>query len=1120
MCKRSTLMSRVMVFLMVLAVMVTYSAVPMNQAFAASKKPAKVVVSSAKATSVSTVKLTWKKAKNAKKYQVYRATSKSGRYKKVATVKTRSYVNKRLAAGKTYYYKVRALNGTAKGKFSAIKTVTTYPKADARQVFVDAKYVKALKDSKKSNVVIAEVSWGGMEYAPKYCIPGAIHVNTDDLESNVQDGGAEYWDLRGFNNGYKELLNALASYGITTNTELVCYGKSGSDSAPTRLAMAALMAGVKNVRVLDGGVPTYGDVYPMSQKFATPKKAKSFGRTTVAHPEYVISTEDMLEKIKDDNFKLVSIRSYDEFVGTNSGYGYIDKAGEPAGAIWGHDTDDGSYLKDDGKVVDTDVLNSYLKDYGASTKDELAFYCGTGWRATIPFLICYEEGNDNMKLWDDGWYVYSGAYTDEWNGGNGDADAVKDRPVQIGDPAKGDVVMTTVGALEPKYCKLGALEANKKVVKAEGEGTLDDSNFTVKPGKKGVLNSVRFTSSDESIATVDAEGKVTVVDASKTANVTISAESNATCGGSPCNKASYTLVVNGEVSEKDPVLGEEKSRRMITNIDMSDTARYPKGKVVEVWVPIAQTDEVNGYQTASEPVINAPTAAEAKVTVEGVNGNKMVYLKWDKKADPAGRTATITYEATRYEVSRTDLEENEGAGFTDEALATLSEESRFVKVNDPIVKKYAARATKGKTGTLEKAYAIYEWVLDHLARIDNGEKVGKYYTFDIEGCGYGDTVKILEDYEAFGIAGGHCTDINSTFVALCRAAGIPAREMFGIRMNDDATGGQHCWAEFYLPGTGWVFADPGDVLKAVKPAVPKDKVIDKDAWEEAKASDKFAERKAYFWGTVDNNRIVVSNGRDVVLEPAQKADPRNTFGYPYAEVDGKTDPADSYRSVDAKGNYINCTDAGAFKYTIKCTEVTPDEPEEPNIKQFGDVTADLDNKTVTIKAVVNKAYVDEAKAVDHLVLNVDATNEAPFKTDAKALDMHDALTAIGAKPWSDSSKSLEAGQKLSDVEGDNADFSHLDVTVNGKPIAQCFKYVKDGVEADSADAFDLCFSGNRTNQEEWNTGCVSCAFSCFAGIVSNNAIGFNTANADQNYLYLDSSVLSGDEEVTIVYTLK
>jgi hypothetical protein len=242
----------------------------------------------------------------------------------------------------------------------------------------------------------------------------------------------------------------------------------------------------------------------------------------------------------------------------------------------------------------------------------------------------------------------------------------------------------------------------------------------------------------------------------------------------------------------------------------------------------------------------------------------------------------------------------------------------------------------------------------------------------------------------------------------------------------------------------------------------------------------------------------------------------------FTSSDESVATVDEYGVVEVKDNSAKKTvtitaESNATKDGKPCKTASFTLNVEPSPK---DVTVDLDNKTVTIKAVVNKKFVDEAKAVDHLVLNNESKNEAPFTTPAKALDMHAALMAIGAKPWSDSSRELTAGQTLSDVKGDNADFSHLDVTINGKPISQFFKYKKNGVEANAADAFDLCFSGNKVNQEDWNTGCVSCAFSCFAGIVSNNAVGFSTANAEQNYLYLDNSKLSGNEEVTIVYTLK
>lgn len=116
---------------------------------------------------------------------------------------------------------------------------------------------------------------------------------------------------------------------------------------------------------------------------------------------------------------------------------------------------------------------------------------------------------------------------------------------------------------------------------------------------------------------------------------------------------------------------------------------------------------------------------------------------------------------------------------------------------------------------------------------------------------------------------GKCTDINSVFVGLCRAVDIPAREMFRVRMNaDDITGNQHCWAEFYLDGTGWVSADPADVLKAVL----------KGGWTKDKAE--------YYWGGLDSQRVQLSAGRDITLSPAQNDEALNYFGYPYGEVDG------------------------------------------------------------------------------------------------------------------------------------------------------------------------------------------------------------------------------------------
>ena len=301
----------------------------------------------------------------------------------------------------------------------------------ANKVFVSPEWVKSVIDGNQpesADYVIIECAWGEVEYDPAYVeahIPGAIHMNTDYIEEEV------YWNVR----TAAEIEEVCAKYGITKDTCVIVYSDSPVNSADDRVAFVMLWLGVENVKALDGGMEAWtaagfeteaGDIAPTATD-------KPFGVATPVHPEYILSPEEVLDKVEnDDNFRLVSIRSKAEFLGETSGYGYIPKAGEPKGAIWGHDTDDGSYNKADGTVVDTDVLAGFLAESGASMDNELAFYCGTGWRATMPFLLAYEEGYTNIHLYDGGWFVWQ---------------MLDDMPVQVGDPATDAVVYTTVGEL-------------------------------------------------------------------------------------------------------------------------------------------------------------------------------------------------------------------------------------------------------------------------------------------------------------------------------------------------------------------------------------------------------------------------------------------------------------------------------------------------------------------------------------------------------------------------------------------------------------------------------------------------------------------------------------------------
>lgn len=316
-------------------------------------------------------------------------------------------------------------------------------------------------------------------------------------------------------------------------------------------------------------------------------------------------------------------------------------------------------------------------------------------------------------------------------------------------------------------------------------------------------------------------------------------------------------------SEEEVAEGAVQSGTVTFNIDMS---QYEKGKVVRVWIPVAQT---NDYQTIEDVEFDA----EGAEINEDALGNQMLYVEWDADAEPENRTASVSFHVTRPEILRPELvEEGEVDADLDEYLAANS----TVPV-DGEVKELAEEITKDEATYLGKARAIYDWIIANMNRNN-----------DITGCGKGDVCASLDTLD------GKCTDINSVFVGLCRSVGIPAREMFGVRINDtDITGNQHCWAEFYLPGTGWVAADPADVLKAILT----------NEWD--KESDEAKEMQEYYWGNCDEKRVELSSGRDITLSPAQDGEALNNFGYPYAEVNGE---AVDYYSADT------------FIYTISFAE--------------------------------------------------------------------------------------------------------------------------------------------------------------------------------------------------------
>lgn len=331
-----------------------------------------------------------------------------------------------------------------------------------------------------------------------------------------------------------------------------------------------------------------------------------------------------------------------------------------------------------------------------------------------------------------------------------------------------------------------------------------------------------------------------------------------------------------------PSLGGRRRFTLVNTYNL--TAPYGSEGVVNLWIPLP---EETTFQQIRRLDFNG-TYQDAYISSNNVYGAKTLFATWPDVKGKMTITVELVIETEDWEpVNRGELSHYR----TSTPLQYPADVALYLQPTkhmpiDGIVKQTADKIVAGETDPLQKARLIYNWVSANMFR-DNS----------VIGCGSGDVAAILES----GKLGGKCTDINSVFVALMRAVGIPAREMFGIRLGQaikmgqyskkafgsaddkgvaDVTAGQHCRAMFYLAGYGWLPADPADVTKM-------------RLTENKEHSDPAVQAvNDYLFGNWEMNWVGFNYGRDFDLFPTAEQTPLNNFGYPYAEVDG--DPVNYY----------------------------------------------------------------------------------------------------------------------------------------------------------------------------------------------------------------------------------
>jgi 3-mercaptopyruvate sulfurtransferase SseA len=263
--------------------------------------------------------------------------------------------------------------------------------------------------------LLFHVSFGAPEEYEESHLPGALYLDTSALEDPAD------WNRRPVD----ELRANLLAFGISADTTVILYGRDtiggAREKAPgsrvgqlaaTRAALILHYAGVRDVRVLDGGYDQWVRAgNPVETAIRHPQPISTFGGKIPKRPDFIVDIADAKSILAADDAVLVSVRSWREQTGETSGYDYIDRTGRIAGDVWGGGGSDAYQMQHYRNVDNT--MRAYpeiagrWQEAGVTPDKRVAFYCGTGWRASEAWFCALLMGWPRIAVYDGGWLEWA-----------------------------------------------------------------------------------------------------------------------------------------------------------------------------------------------------------------------------------------------------------------------------------------------------------------------------------------------------------------------------------------------------------------------------------------------------------------------------------------------------------------------------------------------------------------------------------------------------------------------------------------------------------------------------------------------------------------------------------------